>query len=99
MNASRLQMMSNCSAKGVSRTSPRMKLTSLESPSSWARSRRDGDHLLGEVDARDLGAVGLRQVERRAADPAADVEHAHAGPQRSCPAGGKGHPSSRHRRC
>ena len=38
--------------------------------------RGDRDHLLGQVDPRDLGPVGPGQVERGAADAAAHIEDA-----------------------
>ena len=60
-----------------------MNLTSSAEPQLPGVLQRDGDHLLGQVDAGDLGPVGLRQVKRGAADAAADVEHADARPERA----------------
>ena len=42
----------------------------------------DGDHLGGEVDPRDVGLELLGQIQRRAADAAADVEDFDSRPQR-----------------
>ena len=74
--------MSNGSGNSVSRTSPSRNLTESAHPQLSRSLERDIDHLFGQVDAGDLGAVGFGQVEGGAADAAADVEHAHARPQR-----------------
>ena len=74
--------MSNGSGNSVFEHVAQQELDRVAHPELSGSLERDGDHLLGQIDAGDLGAIGLGQVERGAADAAAHVEHAHARPQR-----------------
>ena len=81
MKASRLQMMSKGSVEFLLEDVSQDELDRVVHSELFCALVGDCDHFFREVDADHLGAIGLREVKRGAADATADVEDANPRPE------------------